>query len=209
MVYQRILRKGDLSLETVVQFTIVLIVVLVVSVFVYRIVPTEPPRQNIQTETQIENKCQTRCIDFQTANNEEEILETALDYCAQRYTADIKNNDQIGMVERDYMSFCEDGIRCFHVTECSSNGIKLDAETCSSKMCEYYTEIEGMDQCNAEEHIRDTLFKDDFAEGNSGIGTCGLEAEIDLNGLELETWLKHFRGKLSCGDGMCVGATPS
>ncbi len=207
MVYQKILRKGDLSLETVVQFTIVLIVVLVVSVFVYRVVPRETPRQNIQTETQIENKCQTRCIDFQTANTEEEILEKALDYCAQRFTADIKNDDRIGMVERDYMSFCEDGIRCFHVTQCSSNGIELDAERCSLMMCEYYTEIEGMEKGDAEDHIEDTLFRDDFAEGNSGIGTCGLDAKINLNGLELNTWVEHFRG-VSCGEGVDIGGGP-
>lgn len=202
-------KKGDLSLDMMVQFAIVLLVVLSVSVAVYRFVPDDPPNGGgTMPETAIENNCQEYCINYQTASNREKRLESAVNYCSERFAADITGDDQLGMVEQGHMSYCEDGIRCFHVDECSRGNKVLDYETCGIKMCQYYNESEGMtDPCAIEDHIQN-LKEPGRAEGNFGAGTCDLGHEIDLNGAEdVRTWLYYFGGELDCPEAIGVGGT--
>lgn len=197
-------RKAELALDTMIQFIIVLVVVGVVVSLVYTSIPSEPPEEGSQSLTEIRNDCQNLCISFQNANTEAQRYERAVDYCLERFVNDFTGDGQVdNLVENDYLSHCEDGVRCFHYHQCESEGVVLDAQTCRDKMCSLYQETEGLDRSEAEDLIENLDFFMEGAEGNRGRGSCEIGETVEIGEVEMSTWLEHFledgESSVECG----------
>ncbi|MDY6777268.1 MAG: hypothetical protein SVU32_01260, partial [Candidatus Nanohaloarchaea archaeon] len=89
-----------------------------------------------------------------------------------------------------FNSYCEDGVHCFNIHECSDDFVKLDAETCKNLMCKYYQSsrvISNPSKSKAGRRIY-LLYQPGVAEGNRGAGTCGMNYITDATGLSIKTW---------------------
>ena len=181
--------SGALSLDFAVQIVIILVVVSAVIGAFVRYLPRDTSEiggQELAKRGQIETECRNSCLDINTAATEREKLEETVDYCTAKFRSDLDQNKRLTIEGAGYNTYCEDGIRCFHMHECDIDGEKLDARRCVEKLCQYYTEREGMDTLTATDQI-DRLYGDEVQEGIYGIGSC------DLEGTDTNNWYKELQ----------------
>lgn len=175
--------KGQKSLEMVIGLVILLVVAgTVISVFLGQFENTPGDEFESEVELQeIERQCESTCNDFADRSGIESRAE-AVQYCTQRFSADITGSgDTRDVAGSLYNSYCEDGIHCFNVHECSVGPTTLNADGCEDIIYEYYTVDLGMDSSEAEDEIVE-WYSPDVNEGDRGIGSCGLDEVED------ETW---------------------
>lgn len=170
-------KKGALSLDFAVQIVIVLVVVSAVITAFIRYIPQDSSEiggQETAKRGKIETDCENMCNDVKLASTEREKLEKTVDYCTAKFKSDLNENNKFERTGAGFNIYCEDGIRCFNMHECSVEGSKLGAVECAEKLCKYYQEYEELDAFEASNQIAKIYGKDEN-EGNFGIGTCDLE----------------------------------
>lgn len=85
-------------------------------------------------------RCGNLCNAF-TSNGCTDMM-TAVPYCREKVSVDINGDGRTGD-KGDYgivagTPYCEDGLYCFHMYECSCGSFILDAKNCLSLMCDFY-----------------------------------------------------------------------
>ena len=181
--------SGALSLDFAVQIVIILVVVSAVITAFVSYLPRDTSEiggQELAKRGQIETECRNRCNEIKTASTEREKLEKTVDYCTAKFRSDLDQNSRLTKEGAGYNTYCEDGIRCFHMHECDTGSGKLTARRCVEKLCEYYTEKEGLDALDATDQI-DRLYIKKDQEGIYGIGSC------DLEGTDTDNWYKELQ----------------
>lgn len=171
--------KGQKTLAMVVSMSIMSIVILVFVGFIQESSTDFRNSPVMDTEVQeVKGSCAQRCTSAQ-AKSEEEAVEEALAYCAER----ISLSSETGVVMGSgYNAFCSDGARCFNFHSCSFRGRALNAENCKELMCSEFNETGDPD----ERVMR--YFEAGKAEGDFGAGTCDLTGRQDSAGYELTNW---------------------
>src|SRR3989338_4043491 len=145
------MKKGVGALEIIFGMFILIIVVLVlIRMFTAIVTPKKITEQlesfesayqitaekaacNQACDTYLDNGCSRR---------------DAVDFCLKKIKVDIDGNKLPG--ERYHGNFvrnlpyCEDGLFCFHVSDCKCGNYKLTAENCLRILCDYYQIDEGL-----------------------------------------------------------------
>jgi hypothetical protein len=131
------MEKGVNALELVFSMFILIVVTLVVIRLFTGIVKqdTLPNIDDFKYAYNYEkekNKCSTFCTPFTQSGCED--LSAAVSFCQQKVSIDIDGNYKpsekrhYGIVNK--VPYCEDGLYCFHIYDCTCGGYRLDAKNC-------------------------------------------------------------------------------
>jgi len=144
--------KGVNALEIVFGMFLLLIVVFVVIRLITNFVTpskVSEPLQNFDSAyrySQERSKCKDLCDQYTT---EECNIRNAVNYCLQKISIDITGNKQTGEPGRGgfvaNLPYCEDGLYCFHIYDCSCGTYRLTAENCRKILCDYYIREQGLE----------------------------------------------------------------
>ncbi|MDY6789184.1 MAG: hypothetical protein SVV03_04450 [Candidatus Nanohaloarchaea archaeon] len=188
-------QKGQMSLEFVVGFVILLVVAGIVIALVLTVFPTaeggeEAVAGKVLEINQIKSQCRQKCQNWKGATGKS-ATSAAIEYCIQRYNYDSNDDGSLSQVGgQGYNSYCENGVRCFNVYSCQNDYQKLDAEKCKELMCEYYQDPEVVEDTSKAKAGRRVyrFFQPGKAEKNRGVGTCGLKDVTDATGFQVKNW---------------------
>ncbi len=145
--------KGISALEIIfAMFILIVVAFVVIRLFTGVVSPSTLPNiqdfkdtYNYQREKQ---KCENLCNRFIESNCQD--YSAAASYCLQKVAVSIDGNSvtgekgHYGMVAN--LPYCEDGLYCFHVSDCVCGSIKLDAKNCLTYLDTYYREVAGFDE---------------------------------------------------------------
>lgn len=188
--------KGQKSLEFVIGLVILLVVAgTVISVFLdqFENDPGDQWEGQIE-EQQIQSECNSLCNQYEQRSGSAG-RSAALEYCTNRYEADLTDSGNTDEIAGGFTNqYCEDGIHCFNVADCSVGRTNLDADGCEELLREHYTEEVGLplnssdpDKRTASKEIA-SWYNPDETEGNRGIGSC------ELDEVQVDTWWHlHFK----------------
>jgi len=185
------MKRGQLSLETIIQFVIIAVVVATIISLIFNTLPSDNPEIAGETRSrgEIRSTCESHCTDWIYASERDKPAE-ALDYCIARFTLDSNDNGQVNIVH-----------------SCSDQGQTLDADGCIEMMCQRYME-QGMTAEAASGNIS-KMFELGEANANRGAGTCDLNEAEGPGGAELSTWWKdYFSPPGNTPTDLCDGVAP-
>jgi len=142
-------KKGLNALELIFTLFILIVVVLVViRMFVQKmkldqIQPVEDVTESYNYYAAL-SECTNLCEDY----NQDKSSYNALRFCQHKIKIDIDGDARVGQ-EGAYgvlvgIPLCEDGIYCFHIKECGSGTVALDAKRCLLDMQRYYKSERGL-----------------------------------------------------------------
>ncbi|MBU5688481.1 MAG: hypothetical protein QW350_01620 [Candidatus Aenigmatarchaeota archaeon] len=150
------MRKGLNALEIVFGMLLLVIVTFVLIKLITNIVTekkvTEPLQQFDQAYkfSQEVAKCKDLCSKYLTNDCN---IRDAVDYCLTKVNIDINGNKKTG---ENYagglvanLPYCEDGLYCFHIDDCSCGTYRLNPENCRKILCQYYINNIGIDPSQA------------------------------------------------------------
>jgi hypothetical protein len=146
------MKKGINALELVFSMFILIVVTLVViRLFTGIVKPDTLPSiddfkysNNYYKEKE---RCSSLCTLFTQSGCTD--LSSATSFCELKVSVDIDGNYNPGE-KRHYgivnkIPYCEDGIYCFHIYDCTCGGYKLDEKNCLEwYMKPFYTEVKGL-----------------------------------------------------------------
>ncbi len=135
-------KKGQMSLEMIIGLLILLVVaVVVIRIFLQSMSGAED--LGVKNELAYKNfksNCESLCSNYKASGTRA----TLAKYC---YTdlgnIDLNENGIIDKLTADtkILPICEDGIYCFHVTECETDYGVIDWDDCRKVVCESYEDI--------------------------------------------------------------------
>lgn len=186
--------RGQMSLEMIVGFVILLVVASVTIGLFLNVVPTGGDdiggTGQLRSLQEIRTQCQSRCQDWKTRSGDQ-ALAAAIDYCTERFNYDENQDGSVSQTAGSgFNTYCEDGVHCFNVYECSKDFEDLTAEKCREIMCEYYQDeqnVEDPSQADAGQRVY-RFFEPGVAETDRGAGTCGIRTVEDPTGARVNTW---------------------
>ncbi len=145
------MKKGVNALEVVFGVFLLIIVVFVVMRLITNFVRPEKVTAQLQGFNEAykfseeQAACNSLCENYNVNNCNKR---DAVDYCLKKVKIDIDGNKNPG--EKGHggfvrnLPYCEDGLYCFHITDCYCGSYKLDASTCLQILCDYYVYEEGI-----------------------------------------------------------------
>lgn len=186
-------RKGQKSLEMIIGLVILLVVAAVVISMFLNIFQEPDVGQDAVEMAEIENECESLCGNFRQAGDNPSIM---TEYCLSTFVADVTGdgttNERAGS---GYGQYCEDGIKCFNVHDCTIGRQTYDAEGCQEHLCDYYQRVQGDSAGEAETRIAD-LFAP--ATDETGIGSCAMTDLTDSAGHPITTWYEDHYLDVEC-----------
>ncbi|MBU5688681.1 MAG: hypothetical protein KQA41_00420 [Candidatus Aenigmarchaeota archaeon] len=144
--------KGLNALEIVFGMLLLVIVTFVLIRLITNIVTEKKVTQPLQEFDQAYRfsqelaKCKDLCSKY--ISNDCNIRD-AVNYCLSKVNIDINGNKKTGekfvggLVAN--LPYCEDGLYCFHIDDCSCGTFKLDPENCRKILCQYYISDMGLE----------------------------------------------------------------
>jgi hypothetical protein len=137
--------RGMTALEIVFSmFILIVVTFVVIRLFTGVVTPSTLPNiqefkdtYNYQTEKQ---KCDNLCNRFIDSNCQD--YSAATSYCVQKVSLSIDGNSvtaeprHYGMIAG--LPYCEDGLYCFHISDCTCGAVVLDAKRCKYILMDYY-----------------------------------------------------------------------
>ncbi len=152
-------KKGLNALELIFTLFILIVVVLVViRMFVQKmkldqIQPVEDVTESYNYYAAL-SECSNLCEDY----NQDKSSYNALRFCQHKIKIDIDGDARVGQ-EGAYgvlvgIPLCEDGIYCFHIKECGSGTVALDAKRCLLDMQRYYKSERGLTEETSNQIIK-------------------------------------------------------
>ncbi len=139
------MKKGVGALEIIFGMFILIIVVLVlIRMFTAIVTPKKIQEQlvNFESAYQItaeQASCSQLCDNYQDSGCSRR---AAASYCLKKINIDISGDKRPGEPYRgNYVNnipYCEDGLYCFHINDCSCGNYKLTPERCIRILCDYY-----------------------------------------------------------------------
>jgi len=183
--------KGDMSLEMIVKFLVLLVAAAVVIAMFLNVFPSGSPdvgnTQEIQDEQKIKTACQQVCDRWKRGSGLT-AASAAVDYCTRRFSFDADGDNTVARQYggSGYNTYCQDGVHCFNLHECTKSYQTLDAETCADIMCDYYSNPEVVPS-GVDENARVEEAFAPVSEDNRGVGTCGLQ-DAQGPGGDINTW---------------------
>jgi len=152
--------RGMTALEIVFAvFILIVVTFVVIRIFTGVVSPSTLPNiqefkdaYNYQREMQ---KCESLCNRFVEGNCQDYAAAAA--YCVQKVSLSIDGNSipaergHYGMIAN--LPYCEDGLYCFHISDCTCGSVKLDAKTCLIYLDTYYKEVAGFDDATTKKLI--------------------------------------------------------
>lgn len=189
---------AGMSLEMIIKFVLLLVVAAVIVAMIMNVFDGEDPVggvDEIQNEQEIQTQCQQICDRWK---RQDDAVSTAVEYCIQRFTYDADGDGQVQgqTAGSGYNTYCQDGVRCFNLHECTKDFQTLDAETCQDLMCQHYAES-GVGAGDAASRIEET-FAAGTADDNLGAGTCGIDSVTDATGQDIQTWWDQNFASVDC-----------
>lgn len=156
-------KKGLNALELIFTlFVLIVVVLVVIKMFINRmnfneVKPVEDVKDSFQYSAAI-SKCNSLCEDYM----QDKTTYNALRFCQQKVEIDI-DGDGIAGREGSYgvlvgVPVCEDGLYCFHIKECGSGSVALDARRCLTDMCRYYKIDQGWPEDTAIQMVRQRVY---------------------------------------------------
>lgn len=144
------MRKGMKALEIIFTlFVLIVVVLVVVRMFIQHMSlrPIQEPLkrwEDVNRYQAARSECEVLCENFRAAPDQLNVIK---DYCTHKAAVDLNENGKTfepkGRIVAQ-VPYCEDGIYCFHLYECSAGpGLTLDATACLSYLCDYYTQQVG------------------------------------------------------------------
>jgi len=150
--------KGLNALELIfTMFVLIIVVFVIVRMFIQqmRLEEIQKPLEQwkeVNMYQQAKSECEIYCEAFRNNPGDLNVIK---DYCTHKAKVDLDGDGKTyenlrpgqlaqGRVVAE-VPYCEDGIYCFHIYECSYGSIVLDAETCLRYLCNYYTTMVGYD----------------------------------------------------------------
>lgn len=137
--------KGLNALEIVFGTFLLLIITFILINLINKIVTKKTIIEPLQEFSQAyefsqeEIKCQNLCEKYITNDCN---LRDAVNYCLSKVYIDINGNKQSGESNVGgfvaNLPYCEDGLYCFHLYDCTCNTYKLNPENCRKILCQYY-----------------------------------------------------------------------
>jgi len=155
-------KKGLNALELIFTlFVLIVVVLVVIKMFINRmnfneVKPVEDVKESFKYSAAL-SKCNSLCEDYM----QDKSNYNALRFCQQKIGIDIDGDGKVGQ-EAAYgvlvgIPLCEDGIYCFHIKECGSGSVALDAERCLMDMCRYYEIDNGLPEDTAIQLIKERV----------------------------------------------------
>jgi|YelNatPaOPRAMG01_1025707.scaffolds.fasta_scaffold12868_6 hypothetical protein len=157
-------KKGVNALEIVFSMFILIVVTLVIIRLFTTTVSTQT-LPNIEDFRQAYNydreksRCNNLCLAYTSDGCSD--LSAAVTYCQERIAIDIDGNYRTnekghgGLIAG--VPYCEDGLYCFHITECGCGSYVLDAKNCLSIMKDYYVGQMGLSESAANQIIANKI----------------------------------------------------
>jgi hypothetical protein len=154
------MRKGINALELVFgMFILIVVTLVVIRLFTNIVTPETLPslddfRKTYNYEREL-SKCSSACSPYTTSGCED--LSAAVTFCQQKIGISIDGNEKgsekghFGVVRM--APYCEDGLYCFHISDCGCGGYILDATTCKEVMYDYYKYTIGYSEQTTNEVI--------------------------------------------------------
>ena len=183
-------RKGQMSLEMIIGLVILLVVATVVVTMFIDVF--ELDEFDEMDEADIERECENLCQDWQDADGDQARI-AAINYCTATFVHDADDSGIVEgeIAEQDYLSYCQDGAKCFHFHECQLEygGEQLDPQGCMEWMCEYYDRLE--DEPDDVNDIVENYFELDVEF--EGAGSCDLDEQLVLGeDVSIDTWYTEY-----------------
>jgi hypothetical protein len=147
------MRKGITALELIfAMFILIVVTFVVIRLFTGVVSPSTLPNIQDFKETynyqQEKQKCENLCSRFIESNCQD--YSAAASYCLQKVSLSIDGNSvtaergHYGMVAN--LPYCEDGLYCFHINDCTCGSVVLDAKNCLIYLQSYYMEKAGFNE---------------------------------------------------------------
>lgn len=154
------MRKGITALELIfAMFILIVVTFVVIRLFTGVVSPSTLPNIQDFKETynyqQEKQKCENLCSRFIESNCQD--YSAAASYCLQKVSLSIDGNSvtaergHYGMVAN--LPYCEDGLYCFHINDCTCGSVVLDAKNCLIYLQSYYMEKAGFDDSTTKQLI--------------------------------------------------------
>jgi hypothetical protein len=145
--------KGVNALELIfAMFILIVVAFVVIRLFTGVVSPSTLPNIQDFKETynyqQEKQKCENLCNRFIESNCQD--YSAAASYCLQKVSLSIDGNSVTG--ERGHygmvanLPYCEDGLYCFHINDCTCGSVVLDAKNCLIYLQSYYMEKAGFSE---------------------------------------------------------------
>jgi hypothetical protein len=145
--------KGVNALELIfAMFILIVVAFVVIRLFTGVVSPSTLPNIQDFKETynyqQEKQKCENLCNRFIESNCQD--YSAAASYCLQKVSLSIDGNSVTG--ERGHygmvanLPYCEDGLYCFHINDCTCGSVVLDAKNCLIYLQSYYMEKAGFNE---------------------------------------------------------------
>ena len=152
-------KKGLNALELIFTlFVLIVVVLVVIRMFVQKmkidqIKPVEDITESYNYYAAL-SECNNLCEDY----TQDKSSYNALRFCQHKVSIDIDGDGRPGQ-EGAYgvlvgIPLCEDGIYCFHIKQCGSGTVALDAKRCLLDMQRYYKIERGLTEETANQIIR-------------------------------------------------------
>lgn len=203
--------KGDMSLELIVKFVILLVAAAIIIAMLIDQLPGGGSdvlnQDKITDEQSIKTSCQQVCDRWKRSSGTSS-ASAAVEYCTERFSYDADGDSTVSgqFAGAGHNSYCQDGVHCFNLHECRSTQTyqTLDAATCVEIMCDYYQNPEIVDTSAVDPNQRvEDFFAQDVAEDNRGAGTCNIGSATDATGSPINTWWSNDQYQLNdnpCSD---------
>ena len=157
-------KKGINALEIVfAMFILIVVTLVVIRLFTTTVsketLPNIDSFKSTYNYDKEKNRCNNLCSSF-TADGCTD-LSMAVAYCQERVGIDIDGNYRInekghgGLIAG--VPYCEDGIYCFHITECGCGSYILNARNCLDVMKDYYINQMGLSEQTANQIITNKI----------------------------------------------------
>jgi hypothetical protein len=152
--------RGMTALEIVFAMFILIVVTLVI-IRLFTTTVTRESLPNIEDFRGAYNydkekvKCGNKCSTFTSGGCSD--ISAAVSYCQEKIAIDIDGNFRTN--ERGHggliagIPYCEDGLYCFHITECACGSYVLDPANCLKLMKDYYQIQMGLSEQAANQII--------------------------------------------------------
>ncbi|MEM5829290.1 MAG: hypothetical protein QW040_00420 [Candidatus Aenigmatarchaeota archaeon] len=144
-------KKGMSALEIVfAMFILIVVTLVVINLFTSKVTPESLPKiddfKSTYNYDREKSKCNNLCSSYTGSGCVD--LSRAVSFCQERVYIDIDGNYRAG--EKGHggliagIPYCEDGLYCFHITECGCGSFILNAERCLALMKDYYINQMGL-----------------------------------------------------------------
>ncbi len=187
------MNKGQMSLETIVGFIILLVVAgVIISMILTRIGTDSLPYKEIEMQQmEFKNKCDALCTES-----------SSLDYCRYYFEGGADGtdwdgnggkNELISIGEYVTWDVCEERIYCFSMVPCDRRFGSVPAKGCASALCQAYLDKYKGDVTKANAAVHDKVKP----------GNCRLPANIEDNWFEQYFPADVCGVSANCGNGVC------